>query len=295
VIQQPRSFGRRDFDLSRDLLAIVDFDGYFKEWNPALEEALGYERHELVGKRAFDCVHRDDWDRTLEEGRRLIAGGHETRHFENRYRTKDGRWIWLEWTARAAVHEGLVYGSARDITARKRREEELERAAHVDPLTGLANRRGFERALERELAAAKRHSLCPALVVVDLDNFKSINDTHGHRAGDELLVTTAKTLEQTLRASDMAARIGGDEFAILLPNSDVSTAQLVAEKIVKAVRERLLETDNGEVQVSASAGVALLGQSGIGGGSDLIAAADRAMYRAKRRRSSFAVHDGPVG
>ncbi|MEA2496524.1 MAG: hypothetical protein QOJ29_4435 [Thermoleophilaceae bacterium] len=288
-------FGRRRFELARDLLCIIHFDGTFKDANQALARVLGYERDELVGRHAGDCVHPDDWQSTVDEARKLAAGDYETAKFESRYRTKGGDWIWFEWDAFASPVEGLIYASARNITARKKREGELERAAHVDSLTGLANRRGFERALERELAAAARHSLRPALVVVDLDRFKAINDRHGHRAGDDLLVTTAQTLQETVRASDMAARIGGDEFAVLLPDCDLNTAEIVASKIVSALRRRQVETDGGPVQVSASAGVALLGQRGIGSGGDLITAADRAMYRAKRRRSSFAVHDGPMG
>jgi diguanylate cyclase (GGDEF)-like protein len=130
------------------------------------------------------------------------------------------------------------------------------------------------------------------LVVVDLDHFKRINDRYGHQTGDELLVAAARTLGETLRASDLAARIGGDEFAVLLPNCDLRTAEIVAGKIVAAFRRCELATRDGAVEVSASAGVALIGQRGIGSERDLIAAADQALYRAKRRRSSVVVHDG---
>jgi diguanylate cyclase (GGDEF)-like protein len=248
----------------------------------------------LVGISASELVHRDDWPRMVEEAGRLQAGEYKVREFENRYRSKDGEWIWFEWAAHAALVEGLIYCSGRNITARKSREHELERAALVDPLTGLANRRGFERALDRELAAAKRHSLSPALIVVDLDRFKSINDRHGHQTGDQLLVAAAQTLVETIRASDMPVRLGGDEFAILLPDCDLTTAEVVVGKIVAALQQREIDTGQGTVPMSASAGVALLGQEGITSGLDLIRAADKAMYRAKRRGSSFAIHDGPI-
>ena len=294
-VDERREFlGRRRFELSRDVQCILDLRATFRAVNPALERVLGFGREEVVGRNAAEFVHPDDWERTCEEAERLQEAGYETHEFENRYRTKAGDWVWLEWAAHVSEVEGLIYASARDISARKTREADLERAAHVDPLTGLANRRGFERALDRELAAAKRHRLCPALVVVDLDRFKAINDRHGHQAGDDLLVATADALRATVRASDMPARIGGDEFAVLLPDCNINTAELVAEKIIASLRRRKLETDNGAVPVSASAGVALLGQTGIDTGRELMTAADRAMYRAKRRRSSFAVHDGPV-
>jgi diguanylate cyclase (GGDEF)-like protein/PAS domain S-box-containing protein len=287
-------FGRRAFELARDASCIVDFVGVLRGANPALEQVLGYGRNALVGRELADLVHPDDWPRTAEEARKMADGGHPIAHFETRCRSADGQWVWLDWSAHASPIEGLIYASARNVGARKARELQLERAAHLDPLTGLANRRGFERALERELAAAKRHSLSPALVVLDLDRFKTINDAHGHKVGDELLAATAEMLQATLRASDMAARIGGDEFAVVLPDCDPQTAALVAAKIVAALRRCRLEADGGSVNVSASAGVALLGQRGINTGADLIAAADHAMYRAKRTRDSFAVHDGPV-
>ena len=290
-------FGRRDFDLSRDYLCILGFDGTFKQANDALVELVACDRDALIGRRAAECVHPDDWQRTAAEARRLAAGGHATHGFENRCRTQAGGWVWLEWTARAVPAEGLIYASARDVTAKKVREADLERAALVDPLTGLANRRGFERALERELAAARRHDHRPALVVVDLDHFKEINDRHGHVAGDELLVTAARTLESTVRASDLPARLGGDEFAVLIPDSDLETAQLVARKVVDALGGSALEDDGDGPEISASAGVALLGQRDIDSATDLMTAADRAMYRAKRmpRRSAYALHDAPLG
>jgi diguanylate cyclase (GGDEF)-like protein/PAS domain S-box-containing protein len=285
-------FGRRRFELARDVQCILDFEGRLKDVNPALLRVLGHAREDICGRPLADFVHPDDWPITVAEARRLQEGGAESAWFENRYRNKDGDWVWLEWAATAAPVEGLIYISGRNISARKRRELELERAALVDPLTGLANRRGFERSLERELAAAGRHGLRPGLVVIDLDRFKAINDTHGHQVGDRLLVAAADTLLRTVRASDIPARVGGDEFAVLLPNCDIRTAKTVAEKIAAALRARKVSIAEHELPVSASTGVAVLGQDGIATGAELITAADNAMYRAKRRRSSLAFHEG---
>jgi diguanylate cyclase (GGDEF)-like protein/PAS domain S-box-containing protein len=282
-------FGRRRFELARDLLCTLDFSGFFRDVNSAWERTLGYTREELLTHRADEFVHPDDWASTLAEAERLADGG-EPAEFENRYCRKDGTWCCLEWWAVAAPHEGLIYASARDISARKQREAELEMAALRDPLTGLENRRGFEAALMRELASARRSGRCPGLVLVDLDRFKSINDRLGHQAGDKLLILTAATLVTTLRQSDLAARIGGDEFAVLLPDCDPRTAELVAGKIIKALRAQQLRTEAGAIAVSASAGVALLGHSDVETGDELMRAADAAMYQAKQRRSSFVVH-----
>ena len=287
-------FGRRAFELSRDVQCVIDFEGTLRDINPALERILGFPREEILGRPAVDLVHREDRARTLEESERLAGGGRDTADFEARFRTRGGDWVWLEWAGHAAQVEGLIYASGRNIDARKQREAELERAALLDPLTGLANRRGFELALEREVAAAKRHSLRPALVVLDLDRLKEINDRYGHQTGDDLLVAAAGTLVETVRASDLAARIGGDEFAVLLPDCDLATAATVAAKIVAALRRRELPIRDGAMQLSASAGVALLGQAGISSGPDLITAADRAMYRAKRRPGSFVIDDAPL-
>jgi diguanylate cyclase (GGDEF)-like protein/PAS domain S-box-containing protein len=292
VDERNEFFGRRRFELARDVQCILDFEGRFKDVNPALQRALGYDKADICGRLVSDFVHPEDWPLTVEHARRLQAGGVESAWFENRYRNKDGEWVWLEWAAYVAPVEGLIYVSGRNISARKLREVELERAALIDPLTGLVNRRGFERSLEREVAAASRHALRPALVVIDLDRFKSINDTHGHQVGDRLLVAAAEALLETVRASDIPARIGGDEFAVLLPNCDLETAGIVAGKIVDALHERTVESNGALLPVLASAGVAVLGQDGIVTGTELSTAADKAMYRAKRRGSAFAIHDG---
>jgi diguanylate cyclase (GGDEF)-like protein/PAS domain S-box-containing protein len=287
-------FGRRSFERSRDMLATIDFEGVVRDVNGAWERQLGFSRDEMVGRPAREFIHPEDWPMTATEADKLRDGGQKTAEFEIRYRRKQGDWAWLEWRARVASIEGLIYASARETTARKRREAELERAALIDPLTGLANRRGFERALSRELAAARRHQHSPALVMLDLDRFKAANDTYGHQTGDALLLLAAQTISETIRESDLPARIGGDEFAVLLPDSELPTAELVARKLIETLRTLELKADGETIHVTASAGAALLGQPGVTDAKGLLRAADSALYRAKDRRSSFVIYTGDI-
>ena len=156
-------------------------------------------------------------------------------------------------------------------------QAEVERLADTDALTGLANRRVFEQSLARELALASRRGESCGLVVIDVDHFKAVNDTHGHQAGDDVLRQVGMALAETARETDVAARFGGEEFAVILPNCDPREAVTVAERFRAAVAAR-----NGAVAVTVSAGVATFPADGDDSTS-LVAAADSALYRAKRR------------
>jgi diguanylate cyclase (GGDEF)-like protein len=155
--------------------------------------------------------------------RALDASPGQVVNFENRYRAKDGSWRWLLWNARSDEHR--KYAVARDITDRKRLEEErqhllarLEAMARTDPTTGLPNRRAWEEEVRRAIAGAQRNGHPLAVGMVDFDHFKLFNDTHGHPAGDALLSDAAASWRLTLRATDFIARYGGEEFALLLPD-----------------------------------------------------------------------------
>ena len=123
-----------------------------------------------------------------------------------------------------------------DISERKRLENQLQEIADRDALTGLFSRRRFQEELEREVSRARRHGRPGALLLLDLDGFKQVNDTLGHAAGDELLTRIGEALRSILRDSDVLARIGGDEFALILPDTDVAAARVVGEKLIEAVR-----------------------------------------------------------
>ena len=181
---------------------------------------------------------------------------------------------------------------ATDLTEHRRHEQQLEYLASHDPLTQLLNRRAFAHELTGHMQRAGRYGPHGALVLLDLDKLKYVNDTFGHAAGDELLLAVAGALGERLRASDTLARLGGDEFGVLLPQADPETAQLVTDTLLKTIRE--LEPP-GRRSVTASAGIALFNSSGSTE-DEIMVQADRAMYEAKQRGGNgaavYAVHRG---
>ena len=169
-----------------------------------------------------------------------------------------------------------------DISERKRLENELQHLADRDALTGLFSRRRFQEELEREVSRARRHGRPGVLLLLDLDGFKLVNDSFGHAAGDELLTRIGNALRNILRDSDVLARIGGDEFALILPDTDVPAGRVVAEKLIDAVREYgSIMRDERRASVTVS-----IGMTPVSGGpsldpAKLLIEADLAMYHAK--------------
>lgn len=264
----------RFFELSRDMICVAGFDGYFKRVNPAFERTLGYGQEELLGRPMAEFVHPDDRNGT---------GG------ENRYLDVDGDVHWLEWTSVTIPEEELIYAVARDITDRKMLEQKMELLSRSDPLTGVFNRRRFDETLEAQLAQARRYRRGGALLIVDVDHFKQVNDEFGHAAGDEALRAVARLLAANLRQTDtlgrdaagLVARLGGDEFALLLPETDAAGAEVVAGRLVEAIAAEPLEIGGKPVQLGISVGAATFGEGDFPTAEELLAAADRAMYVVK--------------
>jgi diguanylate cyclase (GGDEF)-like protein len=172
--------------------------------------------------------------------------------------------------------------------------EELQRLASTDALTGLPNKRSLEAAIVRDLARADRDKTWLSLVVVDVDHFKKFNDTYGHATGDQVLQAVGKALSRHLRAGDLAGRYGGEEFVLVLPGSNMIGARIAAERIRKALEATVVETEHGPLKVTASFGGASACGPGCGGTRDaLFARADAALYEAKRTgRNRVVVDDG---
>jgi diguanylate cyclase len=278
----------KHFNLSRDLICTAGTDGYFKRVNASFERVLGYSEEELLSRPYVDFVHPDDLERTVVEAA-AVPDGRGAVQFQNRYLGKDGEVHWLEWTSTSLADEGLIYAVAREITDRKVLEQELEQLSQHDSLTGLFNRHRFEEELERQLIYTRRYGRGGALLVLDLDRFKQINDELGHAAGDRALCEVARLLRENLRASDtvarnsgaVVARLGGDEFVVLLPEVDADGARAAAERLVAALEGCELAIDGQRVKLHVSVGIALFDAHGRPPAEDLLAAADRAMYAAK--------------
>jgi diguanylate cyclase (GGDEF)-like protein/PAS domain S-box-containing protein len=278
----------KHFNLSQDLICTAGTDGYFKRVNASFERVLGYSEEELLSRPYVDFVHPDDLERTVVEAA-AVPDGRGAVQFQNRYVGKEGEVHWLEWTSTSLADEGLIYAVAREITDRKVLEQELERLSQHDSLTGLFNRHRFEEELERQLIYTRRYGRGGALLVLDLDRFKQINDELGHAAGDRALCEVAGLLRENLRASDtvardsgaVVARLGGDEFVVLLPEVDADGARAAAERLVAALEDYELAIDGRDVKLKASVGIALFDEHGRPPAGDLLAAADKAMYAAK--------------
>jgi diguanylate cyclase (GGDEF)-like protein/PAS domain S-box-containing protein len=265
----------RLFEMTSDLLAAISLDGRFTLLNPAWADALGWSIEELVAQPMQARVHPDDLEQTLAL---TLAGRNRSAqlvNFTNRYRHKDGSWRWLLWSARC---DGEVwYAAARDVTDRMW----LERQALHDPLTKLPNRLLLMDRAHQALARLHRGKGPIALLFIDLDGLKAINDSLGHAVGDLLLVSVAERLAEMLRDSDTVARLGGDEFVILAEDLESDREALaVAERVVRGLEEPF-EVGSIEVGMFASVGVSV-SRDPEADPEDLLREADVAMYRAKR-------------
>ena len=204
---------------------------------------------------------------------------------ECRLQHRNGDYSWMEATSRAVTEPGSsevteIQASARDITERMRMQSELEQLADEDPLTGLRNRRRFEEDLDAEMSRARREQAGGALLMLDLDYFKRVNDTLGHVTGDVVLREIAEVLRSRLRESDILARLGGDEFAIILPRTREAEARIVGKAIGAAIREHV-PADPDTPQMTASIGIALFDADPRATVTTVLAEADMAMYAAK--------------
>lgn len=277
---------------SADVICRITADFVLRYVSPSALKVLGWRPEELVGKTPGAYVEEEDMPGLLEIAKRNRSPGGKDTPATVRARKKDGTQIWIEINPRE-IHDSMKEEAKeavivmRDVTERKVLEEKLALLAMTDGLTGVANRRAFDEALEREWKRTLREGTQISLLLLDIDHFKRFNDEYGHQVGDDCLRAVARAARSVVRASDLVARYGGEEFAVILPQVNVAGARETAEKLRAAI-EGLQMTHNGNeegggvVTVSVGAATAL---ARIGGTirmpEGLLQAADHAMYRAK--------------
>jgi diguanylate cyclase (GGDEF)-like protein/PAS domain S-box-containing protein len=269
---------------SSDVFAIIEADATVRWVSPSIERTLGVREDEICGRHLGDLVHRDDRRaaRELTESR----AGSET-PTELRLQHADGRWVFFETVPTNLLTDGSVRGivlNLRDISDRKMFEEELAHQAFHDPLTGLANRALFRDRVEHAIDRSRRAPGAVAVLFIDLDDFKAINDTLGHATGDDLLRQVGSRIQSNLRDADTAARLGGDEFAILLEHDGAEPVNpaMVAQRMLTML-ETPFDIGGDQIFCQASIGIASGDIGDSGDPDDMLRNADVAMYVAKEK------------
>jgi diguanylate cyclase (GGDEF)-like protein/PAS domain S-box-containing protein len=276
---------------STDLIARTTRRGRLVYASDAVRNLLGYEPSEMIGRHFLDFVHPDD-HHVVHRYTGLLELRRSSHTFSYRALRKDGSQVWFETTSRAIINDETrsideIVSVSRDISERRRAEEQIEYQAYRDSLTGLPNRLLFRDRLTIALAHAKRQESAVAVMFLDLDRFKYVNDTLGHSLGDELLRIIAMRLKSVLREGDTIARMGGDEFTVLLGDLQSSNvAATIAQKLLDTIAEPV-RIEGHELYVTTSIGIALFPNDGETA-ETLLKNADAAMYRAKDLgRNSF--------
>ncbi len=258
--------------------------------NPAVSELTGYDLPTYRDSDWRSHVHEKDRQDAIDLWFDAMATGRDFQR-QLRYHRADGELLWLEVHTSQVVSNGQpigFVGIVKDITQRREREALQRWEAEHDPLTGLLNRRGFERRLEEAMVEWQKTGAPSALILFDLDHFKPINDEGGHALGDEMLRRIAQVVAWEVRRSDHVARQGGDEFAVLMPSCTLSQAKRIADKLREAVREICVTHAGKEYRVTLSLGIAGFndGERAIEG---IMERADAACYRAKTRGRDSAI------
>ena len=288
---------RSSFDAAPIGMAVVSTQGRLTDVNGALCEILGHREETLLGLTLQELSYEPDRDADAQAVHQVVTGSRRSTQRQQRFLHADGRLVWvnlsLTFVRGTAGSPDYLIAQIEDVTERRRTLDQLQHLADHDPLTGLLNRRRLEAELAHQVDLAARYGQRAALVLLDLDDFKATNDSLGHAVGDELLQNVAELLRSRVRRSDLVSRVGGDEFAILLPQANREQARRVAEGIAKALRERVLITAGHELRTTASLGVASI-ESGDRPSSVLLRA-DQALYEVKQRgRDGVAVAPPPM-
>jgi diguanylate cyclase (GGDEF)-like protein/PAS domain S-box-containing protein len=285
---------RSAFDDAAIGMAMVDTEGRWQRANRALSELTGYPQDRLIGMGFADLTHPDDLPKDLNALQEMLDGVRDRFQTEKRYFHADGHVIWV------SLHTSIVrdvdgnpmylLSQMQDISERKANEARLTHRASHDELTGLPNRGMLEDRMVLALNRQRRERKPIAILYLDLDGFKRVNDTHGHDAGDYLLIAIAKRLTALVRPTDVVSRLGGDEFVVLCEAMDETAATRLAKRIVEVV-PKPITVEGVQLAVTPSIGIALTRDPATRSGH-LLADADMAMYFAKEEgRSGYAFYE----
>jgi diguanylate cyclase (GGDEF)-like protein/PAS domain S-box-containing protein len=286
ALRQSEENARRLIENLNDVIIVLDADGRLTYVSPSVERTLGFHPREELGRSIIDFIHADDATRVQEMIADTLGAPGFSRSIEVRIRHRNGHWRPMEVVGNAVLDQHgvpTIIVNARDLTERQRLQAELRRMSVTDDLTGLHNRRGFFMLAEQEMKLARRLKKDLLLVFVDLDDFKSINDTHGHHVGDQALAETAEILRTTFRESDVLARLGGDEFVALAMFSAEETDDVIETRLHQTLAEHNARPSR-RYTLSISTGLARFDARNVHSLAELMAMADDALYEKKRAR-----------
>lgn len=274
--------------LSPDMCAVISLDGQFEDVNTHWERTTGITREKLQGAYLIEHIHFDDRERALADMQRLITSDIGSTTFSFRFLGKGGKHVELNWNVIFSPDHNAYFCTVLDPA------RDADRLAYTDVLTGLKNRLALSKDLPNVLAQAREAGSGAAVLFIDLDGFKVVNDTLGHKAGDTLLVRAARRMNYVIGQQGTAYRPGGDEFVAVLPRADRDMAAGVAGQLVERLRTQYVIEDE-RVGTGASLGIAMFPSDGESAEA-LMEAADKAMYSVKRGgKNNFAFFASGAG
>lgn len=319
ALKEGEALFRGAFECAPIGMALVNPEGSFIRVNPALSEMLGYSEDELLGIHISEVTYEADLESDLKAAEGLLSGDDSHYRMEKRYVHKSGHIIWtmlaatlvrsedgrpdyfvahiVDISERKAFEQGLnqarqeledkVHERTRELAVANQKLQEsnqlLNQLAQSDPLSGLANRRSLLEFMAYQLEEARRYRVDWCLIMMDIDYFKQINDRYGHLAGDKVIRAIGEILSSNVRETDLASRYGGDEFVLVFPHARLPQVRVIAEKIYKGVKERIIRCDNGDAfRITCSIGMAEW-RPEIISVEQMLELADKALYQAKAR------------
>lgn len=287
-LQKQERYFRGIVENSYDCVLIFDKNFDVSYMSPSVTKVTGYTAEDLIGRRFAEYIHEDDREESSRHIMEVAQNKGMMSVTERRINHKKGHVLWIESRLANHLDDSAIQGvtiNFHDISERKKSEERIHTLANYDPLTELPNRYLLRKRLLKGLADATKQQHMLAFLYIDLDRFKEINDSLGHTVGDALLKDVAQTIQKCLRDSDTLARVGGDEFAIVLPNSSEKEAGAIASRILEQFRTPF-KADKHTVQSGASIGISIYPKHTLKA-EDLFRFADIAMYSAKKERNSY--------